>query len=607
MFAAIFNLHAEAIDGRQLRVATGGPPDGPAGVVNTKLFGNAGRAAFICSNADPSGVPGESSALHSLGGRYWIVGRIRLDRRRELQTRLAERIGGAEQIGRHDEAIPDALLCLHAYAKWGERFVDFLAGDFSFVLWDDERQSLIAVRDQMGVRLLFHARAGDTWFISDSLDWIAARASTGRELDDYWIADFLTIGFSREFERTVYRDIRRLPPAHLMKLGDAGAAIRRYWRLDIAEPIYFSDPRTYPERLRELLSSAIADRLPTRKVGICMSGGLDSTTLAACAVDLTGDASRVVAQCEHYEKTMHIREDHFASLAARRLGIDLRIKAMDDLAYDPQWRSRDIRPAEPSITILNLHNAIQFDGELARSAPVWFEGEGPDNALTFEWDSYLQWLLGRRSWRRLATTLFQYARVKGLAGWAQTFKRHVGPRRQDGPPEALPPWLNRDFVDRLGLAERIENLGEGGDTSHPWHSRAIASFTSPIWQSDLDDMNFLESQTPIVRRHPYLDLRVAEFMLSVPPIPWGWKKHLMREAMRGRLPAEVLDREKTPLTCFPDIAMLRRHGLPEFSRDHRLDRYVDIQALPAIEASDIELYFAMGAQALDHWLTLGRP
>ncbi|MGQ0584973.1 MAG: asparagine synthase-related protein [Reyranella sp.] len=585
MFAAIFSLHTEPIDIRQLG-------DG----ANTKLFGGAGRAAFVCSAADPSGLPEEQSTIHSLGGRYWIVGRIRLDARHELQARLAA------EIGNPPEAIPDALLCLHAYARWGERFVEFLAGDFAFALWDDERQCLIAVRDQMGVRLLFHARKGNTWFFSDSLDWIVARASPDRELDDYWIADFLTGAFSREFERTVYRDIQRLAPAHILKLSEAGAVIRSYWRLNIVEPVYFRNPRTYAERFRELLSLAIADRLPVGRVGISMSGGLDSTALAASTVDVTADASRVVAECEHYEKVMHVREDHFASLAARRLGIDLRIRVVDDLVYDPHWRSRDIRSAEPSISILNAHNIHQIDSDRARSALVWFEGEGPDNALTLERNSYLRWLIARRSWSRLAGTLLQYARVKGITGWAQTFQRHAGSRPEAKSPPAPPPWLNRDFAERLGLAERMATFGDGGDTSHPWRPRAMASFTSPFWQCDLDDINFRESLAPIVRRHPYIDLRVVEFMLSVPPIPWGWKKQLMREAMRNRLPIEVLSREKTPLACYPDVASMRKHGLPEPSRESRVERYVDRKHLPASQASEVEIFTATAAYSLDHWL-----
>ena len=595
MFAAIFNLRAEPVDAQQVLGGPGSPSGAPTGQMDCETLG---RAVFMCSNANAPDVAGEEYAIHALGGRYWIAGRVRLDARPELRARL-------DATGSTSAAIPDIVLCLRAYAKWGERFVDFLAGDFSFVLWDDERQSLIAVRDQFGMRPLFHARTANAWFISDSLDWIAARTSIGRDLDDYWIADFLTLGICREFERTVYRDIQRLPPAHLIRLDDSGAAIRRYWRLDIGDPIQFADPRAYPERFRELLSQAVADRLPAGRIGISMSGGLDSTALAASAVGVTGDTSRVVAECEHYRELMHIGEDHFASLAARRLGIDLQINVVDDLCYDPHWRSRDMRPAEPAATMLNLHNHHRMEAGRASRATVWFDGEGPDNALVFERNSYLKWLVKQRSWTRLASALVQYARVKGVAGWAQSFRRHAGQSPESQPYNPVPGWLNRDFVDRVRLKERAASLDAGGDRSHPWHPVAVASFTSPIWQCDFDNANFLETRTSAVWRYPYLDLRLIEFMLSVPPIPWGWKKHLMRDAMRDRLPPEVLERPKTPLPCYPDAAVIRKRGLPTLSGGKQLDDYVDVQHLPTIEATDGELYFGMGAHVLDRWLTSG--
>lgn len=593
MFAAIFNQHAEPVETQQIRDGGRSLPGAAAGHVEVT---NLGRVALMCSNANTPDVAGEEYAIHALGGRYWIAGRVRLDARPELRVRL----DGADGT---DEAIPDIVLCLRAYAKWGERFAEFLAGDFSFVLWDDDRQRLIAVRDQFGMRSLFHARAANAWFISDSLDWIAAQLTTRHELDDYWIADFLTVGLCREFERTIYRDIRRLPPAHLVRLDESGAALRRYWRLDIGEPIHFSDPRTYPERFRELLTRAVSDRLPAGRIGISMSGGLDSTSLAVGAVDVTGDASRVVAECEHYQELMHIREDYFATLAARRLGIDLKITVMDDLCYDPHWRSRDVRPAEPAATMLNLHNHHLAEAGRASVASVWFDGEGPDNALVFDRDSYLKWLVKRRSWSRLAGALFQYVRVKGVAGWSQSIRRHAGLLSGPPPHDPTPKWLNQDFVDRVKLKERAASLDAGGDRSHSWHPQAMASFTSPIWQCDFDNANFLANRTSAVWRYPYLDLRLIEFMLSVPPIPWGWKKQLMRDAMRNRLPPEVLRRAKTPLPCYPDAAMIRKFGLPSLSGGKQLDRYINARHLPTIEASDGELYFAMGAHVLDRWLT----
>ena len=572
VFAALLGVRDEPIDDRQV------PP-------GFEIIGRARRAAFGA---------GPECAFDSLGGQYWIVGRLRLDAREDLRARLGPSAATAS----------DARLCLLAYAKWGETFTDVLAGDFAFALWDDELQCLLAVRDRLGVRTLFHSKTAEAWLVSDSLDWLAERSATRDALDDYWIADFLVLGVSREFERTIYRDIKRVAPAHLLKLGAGGLALRRYWRLEIAEPVYLRRAEAYHGRFRELLSRAVADRLPAGRVGIAMSGGLDSTTLAATAVEATGDPSRIIAECEHYERLMHIREDHYASLAARHLRIELRIRPADDIAYDPQWRAREVRSAEPMTALVNAHNIQRVGREMAAVAHVWLDGEGPDNALTLERNAYLGWLRQRRSWRRLAQALIGYAAAKGLAGWAQTIGRHTRLQHEAElePVDTLPAWMRRDFAGRLKLRERQESLGLGGDMSHPWHPTSIGSFTSPIWQSHFDIRAFEGELGGLEWRYPYLDLRVLEFMLSVPPVPWGWKKRLVREAMRGRLPAEVLARRKTPLDCYPEVATMRELGLPVLPDANGVAGYVDPHLLPDRAAADSDLAASLNVHALDHWL-----
>ncbi len=593
MFAAIFNLRAEPIDVQRW---------GVAGDCHVETFGGGRRAAFVHSNAGPYGVQGEPCVAASLGDRYWIVGRIRLNARRDLQARLA--------VGKDVEPLSDAELCLKAYAAWGEQFVEFLSGDYAFVLWDDAHQRLLGVRDQLGTRALFHARIGDAWFVGDTLDWVIRRPTVSQELDDYWIADLLTLGFCREFERTVYRAVQRLAPAHVLRLDEAGPYIRRYWRLEIVEPVHFGDRATYAERFRDLLSQSIADRMPPGRVGISLSGGLDSTTLAACAVEVAGSPSRVVGDSIYSEEFAHLEEDYFASLAARHLGIELRLRRWDMADHDPDWRSHGMRPAEPSVGMFDARYRRQMISEQAGEASVWFDGEGPDNALVLERNAYLSWLLGRRAWGRFGVALFQYIRVKGLRGWKQTVHRHAGRRHAGSPPAdqpvpPLPRWLNRDFADHRHLAERVQALGEGGDTSHPWHPNAVASLTGPIWQSHFADFDFDETLGPVVWRHPYLDIRVLEYMLSVPPIPWAWKKQLVREAMRGRMPDELLKREKTPMPqedIGPILSSLRCTS--EFMANGRLEKYVDVGQISASSIQEFMVWPSLSVFALDHWLTL---
>lgn len=562
------------------------------------VLGTSRQAMLIWSAAPGLPLAIEETGLEGLADRYWLVGRMRLDARDDLRRRLAPHVSA-------EGGISDARLCLHAYAAWGERCVDVIEGDFAFVLWDETRQRLFSACDRMGKRPLYHARSGTRGWLGDSLDWIARQGLDEGGLDDYWIADRLTLNCSREFERTVYRDIRRLAPAHFMVWEAAAEVRQRYWRLDIQEPLRLGHREAYTERFRELVSLAIADRIPAGRVGIAMSGGLDSTMLAACTVALTGDPRRITAYCEHYEELMHIEEDRFASMAARHLGIELQIEPFDNSVYDPQWQSRGIRPPQPMTSIVNAHCVRGIDDGLARRAAVWLEGEGPDNALRLDRNPYFSWLRGRRDWRHLASALLDYAAVKGWSGWRQSLNRRLGTFVDFPGPDPIPVWLDPGFAARLHLTERIRDLGEGGDATHPWHPEAMSSFTSPVWLEHFADYDFLEELSPMLWRSPFLDLRVLTFMLSAPPIPWGWSKRLVREAIRGRLPQPVVERPKTPLSVFPRAEMIRRHGLPALLAPDRVRAYVDVGKLPGTEARAVDLMQALNVYVLGHWIAAG--
>ncbi len=580
MFGAAFNLDRRPVDLAGLGLAAD----------EVRVLGSARQVALLRSAASSSIRDRETSPIRRLGEGLWVVGRLRLDGRAEIGSRLDRRHVG------------DPLLCLHAYEKWGGAFAEQLAGDFCLVLWDEARGRLIAVRDQLGVRSLFHARAGNTVLVSDSLPWLASCNALSHELDDYWIADFLSFHHSLDFDRTVYRDIRRLPPAHVVSFSEQQTEQRRYWNLELPEPLYLRDRRLYGEHLRELTTRAIADRLSAGRVGVSMSGGLDSTTLAACAVTATGSPDRVIARCFHFETQMADDEARLATLAARHLGISLDLTAVDEAAYDPMWRSHFVSTAEPWVGVVRGLREQATLQSMAGSAEIWFEGEGPDNALRFERDPYLAWLIRQRRWGRLAEAAWLYLRAKGWGGWRETVRRYLGPAQAPLAPAALPAWLSRDLVERLHLEERLAVSERGPQPPHPWHPAAMASFRDPIWQGIFSDCDTEETLAPLAWRHPYLDLRVLQFMLALPPVPWARRKLVLREAMQARLPDEILGRDKTPLQADPSMAAMRNHKLAPLAIADGLERWIDAARWADAERAGAEPRRLLYAHALDYWL-----
>jgi asparagine synthase (glutamine-hydrolysing) len=513
-----------------------------------------------------------------------IAGSIRLDARDELIAAL----------GLAGESIDDAALCIRAYQRWGDGFVERLAGDFAFVLWDEARRRLLLVRDQLGIRSLFYARIGTTWFVSDSLDWIAARPGLDKRLDETWIGDFLATRHSLDAWRTVYAAVKRLPPGHCTALMREGETLRRYWHLTVAEPLFLRDGRAYGERFRELTKAAIRDRAPVGRLGIAMSGGMDSTTLAALSVEVLGDARRVTARCSYFETLMPDDEPRFAGLVAQSLGVTLELDKIDEV-YDPLWRERGIRTSEPTPTIVTAHLDRAITQRMAGDASVWLYGEGPDNALAFEREAYLGWLMRTGRWTRATSAVGRYLAIK-LGERKLPRQASIAPPVT---PSEIPGWLRADFVERIGLRERLRAF-HAPSSDHPWHPRAIASFDTPAWHRLLGGLE-ADRAYGLDWRHPYLDLRVLQFLLSVPPVPWARRKLVMREAMRGRLPAEVLARRKTPL------AANALHQVPEvdllpLAAPAVLASWIDPAGLPRRpQAADREPLMAV--HALDYWLS----
>ena len=166
---------------------------------------------------------------------------------------------------------------------------------------------------------------------------------------------------------------------------------------------------------------------------------------------------------------------------------------IDDTYYDCLWEMRDLRTPEPTTSITFTASERKFRAEMAKQANVWFYGEGPDNALTFEWKPYLRWLWQSGDWPRFGNAIVQYLRSKQACEWRTTFKTHAIRWRKEQI-DALgtaPRWMNDAFVKKVDLAARLHGGSLTSEAAHPWRPRAIASFTSSIWPSLLEGFDLL--------------------------------------------------------------------------------------------------------------------
>ena len=534
----------------------------------------------------------------SLDGETWITADARIDAQAELKGKLASH--GRDRLDR----ATDAELILHAYHAWGEDCVEHLIGDFAFAVWDGGHKRLFCARDHFGVKPFFFAALAQRLVFSNTLQSLREHPGVSARLDDLAIADFLLFEMNQDPAGTAFSAIRRLPAAHCMTYSASGLRIRRYWSLPEVE-IRYLEAEEHVERFRELLGAAVGDRLRSDRVAIMMSGGLDSSTVAAVAVEqmrVRHSGGGVRAFTSVYDSRIPDEERFYSGLAAARLGIPIAHHAVDDYGLYERYHELGRYFQEPDN---DPHAAIYLDGarEAAAYARVALTGWDGDALLTESPRRYFRSLAHARRWGRL---------IGGVARYAIAERKLVPARWRDVPGAGqlpqFPDWLNADFVKRLDLRARWSEVHGA-----PTHTHRLRPNAHHILGYLMRRPHFFDGYDPgytglaLEVRHPLLDLRLVEYCLSLPPFPWCLRKEMLRRAMRDILPEEVLKRPKTPLAGFPYVSLLRAseaRWIDDMAFAPRSRAYFDPSRIPrACDETDSDKAWAnLRPRSLDLWL-----
>lgn len=507
----------------------------------------------------------------SFDGKTWIVADARVDARAELvaSLRAAGRDASMER--------PDVELILHAWHAWGEDCASRLMGDFAFAIWDAGRKRLHCARDPLGIKPFFLAHVGDTVVFSNSLACVRRHPAVSARLDDLAIADFLVLGYLLDSDATSFADIRRLPPAHSATWTPEGARQSRYWTLPIEEPLYLRRREEYPEQFAELLRVAVRDRTRTDRVGILMSGGLDSTLLASFTQEALRERG-AGAQVASFTTLLgpDDEEHRYAAAVASHLGIPASFFEDPNVSGGIGRVAPIALTAEPNSDPGGVAYRRGIYREMARHGRVAFYGEGPDNALKHEWKPYLAWLWKHRQFARLARDVLGHAIAHRRIPLLPTLVSSLAaPKGTANDMDPFPAWLNPELVARLGLRERWQNGGAAPQSNHPLRPVSHGSFALPLWLELFGSFDIDFTDAALEFRHPYLDLRLLRYMLRVPALPWCRAKFLVREVARDRLPEDVRRRPKTPVAGNPFRYALPPLPGPDSTSRQTLARYLN--------------------------------
>jgi asparagine synthase (glutamine-hydrolysing) len=483
----------------------------------------------------------------------WAVLNGELYNHPELQERL--RGSGHELRSRTDTEV-----LVHLYEELGPDLVHALDGMYAFAIWDARERRLTIARDRFGEKPLFYRCGADGNLEFASELTTLARDMATAELDPAALDAFFVLGYVPG-EQTILRDVRQLPPGHLLTwtAAERSLSLSRYWRMPARPPEPDREVGELLDETEYLMRAAVRSRLISDvPLGVFLSGGVDSALVTALACQESGhqvetftvgydvgavnenDAARAVA--------LALDTDHH-ELVLREADIAQRVPAL--------LRRLDQPHADPALV------ALHGVAELARErVTVAVGGEGADE-LFGGYPRY-RWLTRADRIDRNVPAVLAGAAARVIE-W-----RAEGPTRARRVADVLAPG---DLVDRhIGwvTARREESRSAlYGERMRPLAaSTAVADDARTIVEDEgdvdvaaafmaLDQQRFLPDDVlakadrasmlvSLEVRTPFLERRLAEFSASVPASVHlrGGGKHLLRRLL-DRVAPEVAERPKT--------------------------------------------------------------
>jgi asparagine synthase (glutamine-hydrolysing) len=452
-------------------------------------------------------------------------------------------------------------LILAAYRAWGRECVEHLEGDFAFIVWDANAQTLFAARDFDGKRPLFHAMVGHSLVVASSIRAVLAYPGCPDDLNLVAIAEDAG-SLTGSPTETCYRGVSRLPAGWKLEFhsGASGPWASRYWT-----PPVFADTgsRNLEEgaaELRELLSAAVSERLDAeRTTAISLSGGFDSPALFALGSEMlerepSPRSLRPVSIS--YPPGDPGREDEMIQEIVARWGSSTewvdstQVPLIANVTSEAAERDE---PYEPPFCRI-YGNLMGRARELGARAVI--DGHGGDFLFQVS-DRYYADLFRAGSWLELASDWRQngggtwrdfvrYAMVPLLSPRAiATLSRLRG--RAIHPPgfsRKPPRWFDADFVARASILEReaAHQPSRAGMGMAAYESAWY--LTARIFSRAASMLSEIGLQQGAERRSPFCDERVVRFAARRPR--WerrsgGETKRLLRASVAGLLPAHLLE------------------------------------------------------------------
>lgn len=454
----------------------------------------------------------------------------------------------------------DTEVVLHAFAQWGEACVDRMNGIFAFAVWDEQEDRLFLARDRMGVKPLFYKQHDSGFLFASELKTILKYPTVNAEIDKTGIMQIIMLGPGRLSGSGVFKGISEVKPGFCGVYEKGKWKCRQYWHLKDAEHTdSFSDT---VEKVRYLVTDSIKRQTVSDvPIGTFLSGGLDSSLISAvCADALRERGDRLKTFSLDFENN----DRYFVPGKFQPDSDNRYIGIMEEtIQSDHHWTVLN-----PDDLMISLKEAVvardlpgmadidgsllQFSKDIRKHVKVALSGECADE------------IFGGYPW-------YRDPEVRAVEGfpWAQnSIQRSSLLLRHIIEPKIAREFLGEVYQDAINDCDILPNC----DPVERRMKQMVNLNQNWFMQTLLDRKDRMSMYSGLEVRVPFCDYRIAEYLYTV---PWHMKDHggvekgLLRCAMDGVLPKEVLWRKKCP---YPKTYDPTYYELVSKVLQHLLDR-----------------------------------
>ena len=487
-----------------------------------------------------------------------------------------------ELRGHHFRTTCDTEVLLVAFIEWGRACVDRLNGIFAFAAWNDQEQSLYLVRDRLGVKPLFYSHQNSVLLFGSEPKAILAHPDFQAEVGAEGLAEIFAVGPARTPGHGIYRNMSELKPGQCAVFDRNGLSIRTYWKLESHQ--HSDDIDATALQVRQLLRDT-SQRQLVSDVPICtlLSGGLDSSALTALAsahYKESGQGALHTFSVDYKDNDKHFKANIFQPNSdapwikrmTEHLGTEHHYIEFDTPELVESLKTAVFARDTPGMADVD-GSLYLFCREIKKEATVAISGEAADE------------IFGGYPW---------FHNEEALA--ANTFPWSL---KQNNRVELLAP----DLVDWIKPAEYVSNryqqaLSEvprlAGETQQQNRMREMSYLNiTRFMPTLLDRKDRMSMAVGLEVRVPFCDHRLVEYVWN---IPWEIKtsgdreKGILRKALKGVLPEDVLTRKKSPYpkTHNPNYLAAVRKWVLEILDDPSspLLPFIDVKKIRALASSE---------------------